>query len=226
MVMRTPVIIVNFKSYRQVDGLSALALSRIGEDVAKETGTEIAVCPPMIELGRVADRVSIPVLAQNVDLLGDEVVTGGTTLSAVKAAGAHGILVNHSECRRRLADIESLVSSARALGLETVVCTNNVATSKAAAAIGPNFIAMEPPELIGGDISVTSADPGIVKDTVLEVAKLAPEVKVLTGAGVKNGLDAAKALELGTYGILIASGVVKAKDQKAALLDLASAMAR
>ena len=49
-----------------------------------------------------------------------------------------------------------------------------------------------------------------------------PSVRGLCGAGVKNGADVAKALELGTEGVLLASGVTKADDPIAVLRDLVS----
>ncbi len=45
---------------------------------------------------------------------------------------------------------------------------------------------------------------------------------MLCGAGVTNGEDVKAAIELGADGVLLASGVVKAKDPRAALLDLVS----
>lgn len=218
--MDLPAIILNCKTYKHVDGKRSLELARICRDVHDETGASVIICPPQVELSRIASEVDIPVMAQNVDIWDDSVSTGSVTLTEVKETGASGILINHSEARRLLFDIETLVTGAAELGLETVVCSNNVNTSKAAAALGPDFVAMEPPELIGGDISVTSADPGIVKDTVEEVKKINPEVKVLTGAGVKTKEDVKKALDLGTRGVLLASGVVKAKDPKKVLLSL------
>ena len=98
----------------------------------------------------------------------------------------------------------------------------NIATSKAAAVFSPNFIAVEPPELIGGDISVTTSDPGIVSGSVEAVKKIDPNVKVLCGAGVKNGRDVAKSIELGADGVLLASGIVKALDKESVIRDLAS----
>ncbi len=222
--MRTPVIILNMKSYREVEGELALELARTCEQVSIETGASIAVCPPMIELSKVAGSVSIPVIAQNVDLWDATVRTGSTSLGGIKKAGAIGTLVNHSECRRLLSDIGHIVDIAKGMQLITIVCTNNVAASRAAAALGPDMIAMEPPELIGGDISVTTADPRIVEDTVRVVKETAPGVKVLTGAGVKDRNDVIKALELGTVGVLLASGVVKAKDPKKVLLSLAEGL--
>ncbi|MEA3559185.1 MAG: triose-phosphate isomerase [Candidatus Thermoplasmatota archaeon] len=220
--MRTPAIILNMKTYRQVDGKGSMDLAVICEEVAKETGVSIIVCPPTTELSKIASEVSIPVFAQNADIWDPTVRTGATTLTEIKEAGAKGLLVNHSECRRTLADIQALVEKARELDLVTIVCSNNVQTSKAVTSMGPDFVAMEPPELIGGDISVTSSDPDIVKDTVRVVASIDPEVKVLTGAGVKTRKDVEMALELGTYGVLLASGVVKAESPKEVLISLAS----
>ena len=92
--------------------------------------------------------------------------------------------------------------------------------SKAAAQLVPDFVAVEPPELIGGDISVSKAQPELVKDSVEAVKAVSPDVKVLCGAGVKNGEDVKSALELGAKGVLLASGVVKAKDAEAVMRDL------
>lgn len=224
--MDLPVIILNCKTYSQVDGVGSLDLARICQKVEKETGASIAICPPQVELSRIASEVDIPVIAQNVDIWDGSVKTGGVTLTEIKAAGAKGLLINHSESRRLIADIESLISKSKELDLLTVVCSNNVNTSRGAAALGPDFVAMEPPELIGGDISVTSADPGIVKVTVEEVRKIDPHVRVLTGAGVKTKEDVRMALELGTEGVLLASGVVKSKDPEGVLLSLAEGLLR
>ncbi|MFO8051499.1 MAG: triose-phosphate isomerase [Thermoplasmatota archaeon] len=222
--MRTPTIILNMKTYCHVDGKKALEMARTCQYVAEETGGSIVVSPPNVELSRIASEVNIPVFAQNVDIWDSTVRTGSVTISEIKEAGAHGLLINHSECRRTLADIQALIEKARKLDLVTIVCSNNVETSKAVAALGPDFVAMEPPELIGGDTSVTSADPDIVKDTVKAVASIDDSIKVLTGAGVKTRDDVRMAIELGTHGVLLASGVVKAEDPKKVLLSLASGM--
>ncbi len=145
-------------------------------------------------------------------------------MEAVKEAGAVGTLINHSEHRLRLADIDDCVKRAKEAGLITCVCTNNLSTSKAASLLSPDFVAVEPPELIGGDISVSKAQPELVKGTVDAVKSVSPNVKVLCGAGVKNGEDVKKALELGSEGVLLASGVVKAKDVEAAMRDLISGL--
>ena len=107
-------------------------------------------------------------------------------------------------------------------GFPVCACAADVDEARALAEIGPTFIAVEPPELIGGDISVTTADPSIVSDTVAAVKEVNPKVRVLCGAGVKNGQDVATAIDLGAEGVLLASGVTKANDVIAVLNDLVS----
>ena len=97
---------------------------------------------------------------------------------------------------------------------------NSVDSAVMLAKLEPSILAVEPPELIGGDISVTKAKPEVVSETVEGVHRVAPRVPVFCGAGVKNGADIRKAIELGAEGVLLASGIVKAKDPRAALLDL------
>jgi triosephosphate isomerase len=176
----------------------------------------------MVDLAKIAETVSIPVFAQHIDTAGTGAFTGYTSIDAVAGARAAGTLINHSEHRIKIADIDELVQNCRSQNLTTILCTNNLKVSCACTPIGPDFIAIEPPELIGGDISVTTADPGIVQDTVKEIKKISSEVKVLTGAGIKNQEDVAKAIELGTDGVLLASGIVKANDPRKILLDLIS----
>ena len=69
---------------------------------------------------------------------------------------------------------------------------------------------------------MTTADPAIVSDTVAAVKSTNPDVRVLCGAGVKNGADVRMAIELGAEGVLLASGVTKAADVNAVLDDLTS----
>ncbi len=218
--MKTPIVVVNFKAYQEVDGPGALELALRCQEVAEESGVSIAVCPPMVELAEVARNVSIPVLSQHCDPRSPGSATGWVTPSMLAAAGAGGSLINHSEHRVLLTDIQDSVAMCRAQGLKTIVCTDSVASSGAAAFYSPDFVAVEPPELIGGDVSVTDANPEVVSDAVDAVKKANASVRLLCGAGIKTGEDVRAALELGAEGVLLASGVVKAKDPRAALLDL------
>jgi triosephosphate isomerase (TIM) len=221
-MLKTPVIVLNVKTYEEAIGQKALDLAKAMETVSDETGVAMAISVMDTDIHRCAHHVSIPVFAQHIDPVKPGSHTGWTLPEAIKEAGAIGTLINHSEHRLILADIEWCLSRAKHLGLDQIVCTNNIQTSMAAAAFKPNFLAVEPPELIGGDISVTSADPEIVSGTVDAVKRIDDSVRVLCGAGVKNGKDVSKALELGSQGVLLASGVVKAANPLSALRDLAS----
>jgi len=223
-MVKTPVVAINFKVYEQVVGEKGIALAKACDEVAKETGASIMIAPQHTDLALIAREVDIPVYAQHVDNAKVGSNTGHVTAEAVKGCGALGTLINHSECRLKMADIEANVTKCKDMGLVTIVCTNNLAVSKACCLVEPTFVAVEPPELIGGDISVTSADPTIVSDTAEAIKQLNPNVMVLTGAGVKNGKDVAMAIELGTDGVLLASGVIKAEDPKSVLLDLVSGL--
>jgi len=220
-MLKTPAIVLNVKTYTESTGIKALELARLMEKISKETNVNMAIAVQDCDITRCADEVSIPVYAQHIDPIKPGSSTGWTLPEAVKSAGAIGTLINHSEHRLILADIDTCLMRAKDLGLDTLVCTNNVATSKAVSTFSPSMIAIEPPELIGGDISVTTADPGIVSNTVNAVRSINKNVKILCGAGVKNGRDVAKAIELGADGVLLASGVVKAKNKEDVLRDLA-----
>jgi triosephosphate isomerase (TIM) len=217
---RTPIIILNVKTYLEATGPKALTTAKLMDALAKETGASLVIAVQPSDIPTCLSQVKLPVYAQHIDPMSPGSNTGWILPEAVKAAGAVGTLINHSEHRLKLADIDACITRAKGVGLTSVVCTNNVATSKAAAGLGPVMIAIEPPELIGGDISVTTADPRIVSDTVKAVKAIAPSVKVLCGAGVKTGEDVAAARRLGADGVLLASGVVKAKNQEAVLRDL------
>ncbi len=213
-------VVLNFKTYAEATGDAALELSRICEEVAKDYGVEVIVVPQIAEIHAISSQVSIPVYSQHVDGFGHGGYTGHITAASIKAAGASGTLINHSERRLKLADIGAAISFSKEVGLATIVCTNDVPTTRAAAALRPDYVAVEPPELIGSGIPVSKADPGVVTGSVDAVKKVEPGVGVLCGAGISKGEDLKSALELGTEGVLLASGIIKAPDQKKALEDL------
>ncbi|HNS25060.1 MAG TPA: triose-phosphate isomerase [Methanobacteriaceae archaeon] len=217
-----PLVILNFKTYLESTGLNALKIAKASEEVADETGVVIAVATQAPDLWRISREVNIPVFAQHVDAIDSGGHTGSILLESVKQAGAQGTLINHSEQRMELADMEMVVKKANQADMVSVACTNNVDTSAAAAILKPDFVAIEPPELIGSGIPVSQAEPEIVEGTVEVIHDISPEVGVLCGAGISTGDDMKAALDLGTEGVLLASGIILADDPKEALLGLVS----
>jgi triosephosphate isomerase len=220
--MQTPVIIVNFKAYESAVGENAVNLAKVCDNVAKETNSSVAIAVQAADMYRVSQAVSIPVLAQHIDDNSFGSHTGNVIAESVKANGASGTLLNHSERRLRLDILEASIQRAKQIGLVTVACANDPKVGGAIKAFDPDFIAVEPPELIGGDISVSSAQPEIVKDAVHSVCGENVCKKVLVGAGVKTTEDVRKAVELGAAGVLVASGVTKAENPEQALKELIS----
>lgn len=215
-----PQLIVNCKAYPEAFGARALSLARHAAALEAELGVQIALCPQPVDV-RACAEAGARVFAQHVDLVAKPESTGWLSAAALREAGAVGTLLNHSERRLEAAQVRSYVEHAEAAGLVTVLCTRDAKESGLLAKTRPRLVAVEPPELIGGDVSVTTADPEVVRRSVLAVAAAAPDVRVLCGAGVKTGKDVARAVELGAHGILVASGVTRAKEPLKALRDLA-----
>jgi triosephosphate isomerase len=218
-----PLILVNFKTYSEATGKKALELAKKAEKVSLETKVSIGVAPQFTDIAPIASATHIPVFAQHIDPIKAGSYTGHVLADAVKEAGAVGTLINHSERQLKLSEIEMAIRIAREKKLVSVVCANNQTVSAAAAALKPDIIAVEPPELIGTGIPVSKAKPEIVLDTVKLVKKINPEVTVLCGAGISSGEDVAAALRLGTQGVLVASSIVKAKNQYRILHEFAEA---
>jgi len=219
--LQTPLILVNFKTYLEATGKRAVELARKAEKASRETNVQIGVAPQFTDIALVAETVEIPVFAQHIDPIEPGSFTGHVLAEAVKEAGAVGTIINHSERQLRLFEIDAAVKIARRKGLVSVVCANNQSISGAVAALNPDVVAVEPPELIGTGIPVSKAEPEIVRATVEIVRRVNPKVVILCGAGISCGDDVKAALKLGTQGVLVASAVVKAKDQYRVLLEFA-----
>jgi triosephosphate isomerase len=222
--LRTPVILINFKTYKEATGKKALKLAKTAEKVNLETEVHIGLTPQLADLASIAHLVTLPIFAQHIDPITPGSSTGHVLPESIKEAGATGTLINHSERRLKLADIDKAVRRAREVGLASVVCANNPEVSAAVASLKPDMLAVEPPELIGTGVPVSKAKPEVVSGTVELVKEINSETVVLCGAGITRGEDVAAALRLGTEGVLVASGVVKAKDPYRVLLEFAEAI--
>ena len=223
MKLKTPIIIVNFKTYLESTGQKAIELAESAERATKETGACIVVAPQFADIAKVADAVKIPVFAQHIDPIKPGSSTGHVLAESIKEAGAVGTLINHSERQLKLAEIEAIIALTREKGLTSCVCANNPNASVAAAAMRPDIVSIEPPELIGTGIAVSKAQPQVVTNTVNLVHKINANIAILCGAGISQGEDVSVALKLGTQGVLVASGIVKAKDPYSILRAFADA---
>jgi triosephosphate isomerase len=221
--LQTPGIIVNFKTYLESTGKRAIELAKQAERASKETGANIIVVPQFADLAKVAEAVEIPVFAQHIDPIKPGTSTGHILVESMMEAGAVGTLINHSEMQLKLADVDAVVRLTREKKLISCVCTSNPSISAAVAYLNPDIISIEPPELIGTGIAVSQAQPEAVTNTIRLVRKVNDEAVILCGAGISRGEDVSVALKLGTHGVLVASGIVKAKDPYSVLRAFADA---
>ncbi len=224
-IMADAKIIVNFKTYETAHAGAAerLAKAMLLVDSETDAAEMIAVVSAFDLSAVVAAAPGLQVWTQHLDPVGFGSNTGWLHPETAIARGAVGTLINHAEHKVSLETVENLMAQLPD-GFSVCACAADLDEARSLSALSPTMVAVEPPELIGGDTSVTSVDPSIVSDTVAVVRSVDSSVVTLCGAGVKNGLDVAKAIELGTSGVLLASGVTKSDDPESVLRDLVSSL--
>ena len=204
------ILVINFKTYLESSGKKAEALAKIADSVAKKTGKKIIVVVQETDIHKLSQIITIPIYSEHLDPIEYGAHTGKVLAQSLKYNGASGVLLNHSEDRFELHKIEESIKIAKKNGLKVIVCANDAEQAAAISVFRPDYIAVEPPELIGGNISVSSAQPEIIFETIEKVNSV-KKIPVLCGAGVKTAEDVKKAIGLGSAGVLVASGVIKAR---------------
>ena len=215
-----PLFVLNLKAYPGSVGADAVRIGAALERLARAAGVAAAIAPAAPDLARLASALRIPVLSQHVDAFPAGPYTGWVVPSAVRASGGRGSLVNHSEHPLEADLIPRALDALRSEGLVPIVCAKDVDESARLAAWAPDYLAVEPPELIGGDRAVSTARPEVVSGTVEAVRRVAPSTHVLCGAGVHDRTDVRRALELGSAGVLVASAVTRASSPSDAMAEL------
>jgi len=214
--------IINFKTYDNISASKSLKLAKIATKISRKYKIKIAVCPPQNVLSEVT-KISIPVFAQHVDTAKAGSTTGYIVPELAKKSGASGSLINHSEHRIESKEIKELVSRLKRLNMISVICVRNVDEARRYSKLNPNYIAIEPPELIGTGKAVSKEKPEIITKSVKAVKEAKNSTRLLCGAGIISGDDVSRAFELGARGILVASGIVKARNWERAIDEFALA---
>lgn len=220
--MKNP-LIINFKNYEEVSADGAIRLGETARQVAEKLQVEIILAPPHPALALIAKKIEIPVICQHVD---DEKMgpsTGFTVPEIAKSYGATGALINHSEHRIEMNSIASLVKRLRRLGMASIVCAQEPQEVVEISTFEPDFIAIEPPELIGSGKAVSKENPTVITKSIEGAGSRS---RIICGAGISDKEDVSKAMELGSQGILVASGVIKATSWDKKITELASGMKR
>ena len=203
--------IINCKNYDEISGEKIITLAKISQRISKKYKIPIAIAPPH-HLIPLITKFNVIILAQHLDDKKVGSTTGFMIPEIVKKSKIDGSLINHSEHRISEKEIKNLVKRLKHLRLKTVLCVKNVNELKKYLKLNPTFIAIEPPELIGTGKAISTERPQLITKAVTDVKSAKNSTKLLCGAGIVSGKDVTRAKELGSKGILVASGIVKARN--------------
>ena len=210
--------IINCKNYEEIAGEKIIKLAKIAAKISKKYKIKIAIAPPH-HLIPLITKFGIIVLAQHLDDKKVGSTTGFMIPEIIKKSKIDGSIIKHSEHRITESEIKNLVKRLKKLKLKTIVCVKNVSEVKKYAKINPTFIAIEPPELIGTGRAISTEKPQLITNSIDAVQSAKNSTKLLCGAGIVSAEDVSRAVELGSKGILVASGVIKAKNWESVLSD-------
>lgn len=213
-------IFVNYKTYAEGSGQSALALTQILETVAHESQVKIIPVVQATDVREIVSATTLEVWVQKIDPVEFGAHTGSVLAESVLEDGAFGTFLNHSETKFENFDELAMASDrAKEVGLKTLIFAGNLEELKDVCSLNPNYVAYEPSELIGStSTSVAQAQPEIISQAH-EIASAAG-IPLIVGAGVHSRNDVKKSLELGAVGVAVATDVVRAEDPRKELSDL------
>jgi len=215
--------VINCKNYEEISGDRIVKFVKTVEKISKKFKIKIAICPPQHLIGVVSNS-SIPIFAQHIDNYKVGSTTGFVIPELLKKSKVNGSLINHSEHRIPPSEIKKLVSKLKELKMTSIVCVKDVAEARKYAKLNPNYIAIEPPELIGSGKAVSTERPELITKASGAVKSANNNTKLLCGAGIVSGQDISKAVGLGSKGILVASGIIKAKNWDKIISEFAKAL--
>lgn len=205
-------------------GPSALELAQAADHLSAEYDVRIVFTPQYVDIPLLAARTErLLIFAQHMDPIPVGPGAGSVLPESLKQAGAHGVMLNHSEKPVGLSHIRKAIERADNVGLATIVCADTPREAAAVAQFAPNIILAEPPELIGsGSESVAGTDfVGLSKRMIKSVN---PEILLFSAAGIRSGADVARTIHLGAEMTGSTSGIIKADDPIAMLGEMIAAL--
>ena len=216
-----PIILINVKCYENAIGERLPAFVEALTHAEGREKARIILAVPATDLLRVRD-CPFELFGQHVEGMDLGSHTGHIHPLLLKQAGASGSLLNHAEHRQDTKQITQAIESCNLYGLDVCLCADTPARGSELAQLAPTWIAIEPPDLIGGEVSISRARPEVITESLDRIRTVRASQNVLVGAGIKDAQDFKVALGLGTQGILLASGIVKHNDPAVVLSDLLS----
>ncbi len=220
--IRPPFFEVGPKAFLYGEDMLKLALAV--EAAAEKYDVDIIVTPQYSDIRLLARHTRrIHIYAQHMDWLPVGRGIGSVLPEALKAAGAVGVMLNHTERRLSMEDIKKTIERADKVGLATIVCADTEEEIAEIAALGPNLIAAEPAQLIG---TGSGSDLDYAARTIQKVRSINSEIMVLQGAGIRDGGDVYNVIKAGACATGSTSGIIKARNPCAMVDEMVCALRR
>jgi triosephosphate isomerase len=142
---------------------------------------------------------------------------------ALKAAGAQGVVLNHSERPMTLNAIRKTIDRANELDLLTFVCADTIMEAQALALLHPNILNPEPTELIGsGNVS----DMDYVREIIRAVKSIDESILVEYAAGITTAQQVYDFIMAGFEAVGSASGILTSANPHALLNEMIGSVSR
>jgi len=216
-------LIINLKNYLETAGDNTIKIIKDAEKVSEKTDVEIIVSPPQPSLALVTSQTNLKIISQHIDIKKSGSSTGYYIPEIIQKVGAFGSIINHSEHEIKMEEIRQSIEKLRELNLISIVCIKSAKDLKKILDFKPSYIAIEPPELIGTQKSISTEKPYLITECSNIINDEKTETKLICGAGISTKEDVKIALENGSSGILVSSSITKSSNWHDKIFELASA---
>lgn len=204
-----PIVVINLKTYQQ--GEKALKIAKEIEKIDKK----IIIGVEASDIYEISKKTKLKVYAQHVDYFEPGRNTGYIIPEAVKKDGAIGTFLNHSEHKLSYEILKKTIERCKKINLKILVFANGIKKAEKIQKLKPDYLAIEPPELVAGKKSVSKEKPELITNIKKKI-----KMKFLVGAGIHTNEDVKIAMKLGASGIAISSAITKAKNPEKKLREL------
>lgn len=206
--INVPFFIINPKSFLYGESLMELAI--YANEMARNNEIDIFFTAPLTELADIVHECpDLIVTAQHVDDINPGDAMGKVLIDSLMHIGVQAVVLNHADQPLAISTLANIIERAKETGIYTIVCTDSIPEAKAVAMLQPDIELAEPTELIG---QTHISSHNYVTSTIESIKKVNSNVLVEQGAGIRSEQDVKVLLELGSDGVGVTSGIVKADD--------------
>ena len=207
-LLRAPFFEIGPKQYLYGDQILKLALA--ADRASKEYDVDVAFTTPFCDIRRIAEETErLFIFAPHMDAIPIGRGLADILPESIKAAGAEGVLLNHTEKPITFAIMQKTIERANELGLQVLAIADTIDEAKAIAMLKPAVITAEQSDLVGRGII---ADESYIAGTTNAIKSVNPDILVLQAAGIKDENDVYKMIIDGAEATGTSSAVGLADD--------------